>query len=372
MPPSQLIGFLGVLAIAACWALAVVLFRVGTPGSVARMLSILLLVEGITLATAGFPEMMLVESLDAFFGQHPTYAHLGFIAHTMGDAAMLALYPPFLAAALQTKLTRPFAGKRARMGLWIAAVALVLSVLLSSQDVGATILYVALSLLFGYAFVASIHAWYVSAPGGARDRARIFAIAFGIRDICWGICYLSGIWMIWIGTYFTDYESEFGRTMLIIYAFGTLFAIPVIAYGILRSHLFDIDLRIRWTIKQSTLATTVVTFVFLISEGADRLLSAELGNVAGLGAAAVVVFFLAPLQRFAENVASVAMPNTENTPEYAAHRKMQVYEEAIVEAQREGGISDKERSLLNMLRDSLGIASSDAEMLERELQTSQT
>lgn len=31
-------------------------------------------------------------------------------------------------------------------------------------------------------------------------------------------------------------------------------AVPLIAYGILRAHLFDTDLRIRWMIKQSTLA----------------------------------------------------------------------------------------------------------------------
>ena len=93
-----------------------------------------------------------------------------------------------------------------------------------------------------------------------------------------------------------------------------------------------------------------------------------LGTVALYWVFAVVVFFLAPLQRFAETVASVAMPNTENTPEYAAHRKMQVYEAAVAEAQLEGGISDKERSLLNRLRDSLDISSTDAETTERELQ----
>jgi hypothetical protein len=63
----------------------------------------------------------------------------------------------------------------------------------------------------------------------------------------------------------------------------------------------------------------------------------------------------------------VAMPNTHNTPEYAAHRKMQVYEAAIEEA-LVGGISQKERALLNRLRDSLGISSMDAETLEREMQ----
>jgi len=110
-----------------------------------------------------------------------------------------------------------------------------------------------------------------------------------------------------------------------------------------------------------------VTFVFLLSEGADRFLSAELGNVAGLLAAPLVVFFLAPLQRFAESVASMAMPNTKNTPEYATFRKMQVYEEAVSEAHLEGGISEKERALLTRLRDSLGISAFDADAIEGEL-----
>jgi hypothetical protein len=114
------------------------------------------------------------------------------------------------------------------------------------------------------------------------------------------------------------------------------------------------------------LAAAFFTVFYLVTEGADRLLASELGNWIGLLASASLVFFLAPLQRFAERVASFAMPNTENTPEYAAFRKLQVYEAALEEA-LPGGISEKERALLNRLRDSLGIAPPDAEALEREL-----
>jgi hypothetical protein len=283
---------------------------------------------------------------------------------------MLAFYPPFLAAALQTKLTRPFANKRVQIAIAGAAGLLFFMVFLTPLTFGATLLYLMLSLLFGFALIASIHAWYV-ATGITRDRARAFTLAFGIRDICWGIVYGFSIWLIRLGEYAVVDEnasSSFYNYVYLIYAFGTLFAVPLIAYGILRAHLFDIDLRIRWTIKQSTLAAVFVALMFLLSEGADRLLSAQLGNFAGLLAAAFVVFFLAPLQRFAERVASVAMPNTQNTPEYAAYRKLQVYESALAEALQEGGISEKERSLLNRLRDTLGISSTDAASLENDLQ----
>ena len=169
-----------------------------------------------------------------------------------------------------------------------------------------------------------------------------------------------------------DQDGEFSvgiqNSVSIIYALGTLLAVPLIAYGILRTQLFDIDLKIRWTIKQSTVAGIFIAVMFVISEGASQFLSDELGKVTGLLAAGVLMFFLAPLQQFAERVATKAMPNTNNTPEYASFRKMQVYEAAFTEAQMEGGISQKERALLAHLRDSLGISQADAEAIEGNLQ----
>ncbi len=335
-----------------------------------------MVIEGFVLATAGFPEFAsgLGDSFwNSFYERHPIYGIISFISHHMGDAAMLAIYPPFFALALQTKLTRPFARKRIRIAVAVTSVALFLGTVASAaiwdSPVGALFLYLAMMLMFGFGLVASIHAWRTAKRGMARERAGIFALAFGLRDLGWGLSYAISAWLMWTQpeltavTVMTDI-SWLGK---FVYALGTLLAVPLIAYGILRTQLFDFDLHIKWTIKQSTIATIFVTLIFLISEGADRFLSAELGNFAGLLAAAVVVFFLAPLQRFAEGVASVAMPNTQNTLEYAAHRKMQVYEAAVAEAVPDGNISDRERALLNSLRESLGISAADADALEGEL-----
>jgi len=60
------------------------------------------------------------------------------------------------------------------------------------------------------------------------------------------------------------------------------------------------------------------------------------------------------------------MPNTHDTPEYAAFRKLQVYEAAVADA-LPGGISEKERALLRRLQDSLGISGGDAAAIERDL-----
>ena len=364
------IGILGLFAISACWGLAVVLYRVGTPGSVSRQLALLLVIEGVTLATAGFPELVLGKDQYDIEVQYPVLSTFYFILHHIGDAAMLALYPPFLAVALRTKLTRLFAGKRMRIAVAASSSILFLlgiaTAVIWGSPIGALILYVSMMLLFGFGLVASIHAWRTAKRGIDRERAGIFAIAFGLRDLGWGLSYAIFAWLIWTQPELNTMPAEAWLGKL-VYALGTLLAVPLIAYGILRSHLFDIDLRVRWTIKQSTLAAIIVTLIFLISEGADRLFAEELGNWAGLFAAAIVVFFLTPLQRFAERVAATAMPHTENTPEYALFRKMQVYEEAVAEAHSEGGISEKEQALLVRLRDSLGISVSAADAIEADI-----
>jgi len=360
-------GTLALVAVAMSWALAGVLFRVSTPGSVARKLSLLLFVEGMTLGSSGAPTFVLT-SLDQFLTAHPLLGNARDMVHAFGDCAMLALYPAFLAAALGTRMTRPFLDKRVRAGLMVAAASLFLFVVLSQYGrISVSLLFVALVATFSYALVASIQAWYTS-TGAARSRALAFVLAFGFRDLCWGYNYAFATWEMWTGRTPLAEGVDLGY---ICYILGTLVAVPMIAYGVLRTQLFDIDLRIRWTIKQSTLAGLFVAIIFFISEGVSTFLSAELGSVAGLLAAAVVMFFLAPLQRFADRVASAAMPNTKNTPEYVAFRKMQVYESALAEARSENGISDRERALLVRLRDSLGMSEADAETIERELHARQ-
>jgi hypothetical protein len=364
------LGLLGVLAVFTCWSLAIVLLRFASNSAVARMLAYLLVVEGVTLASNGYVDMLLTPPVRA----HPGYAswlHFEEMVHTIGDCAMLALYPPFLGMALQTRLTRRLAHRPVRVALAALAAVLFVAVFTTPLVLGAATLYLLVATLFSFALVASIQAWRGAETAATRARARSFTVAFGFRDICWTIAYGGAIWLIFAGNYTiteTSANDALVAALTAIYACGTLFYVPLVTYGILRTHLFDIDLRVRWTIKQSTVAAAVVAIVYLVSEGASQLLSTELGGVAGLFAAALVVFFMAPLQRFADRVASAAMPNTVNTPEYAAFRKLQVYEAAVAESLQGGGITPKERALLNRLRDSLGITLGDAAAVEREFE----
>jgi len=364
-------GVPGTFAFVAAWCCAIVAFRTAPKRELNRRLSLILLLEG--AFSAGNIGLLF------FFDNQGVVNALA----TMGMAARFALpfqYLAFLALALESPLVVPFRTPTAKKVLNAASVAAAIFVLArpglffsdlyspgwapwNFQFVNFGLRAVQLQgVVYLFGLVAALSAYIRTNKGSvARNRAMWFVVAFGLRDI-----YAGTVQLLYPIIRPVPFWGDF------IYNPGQAFFfsgyILLLAYAVLRSQLFDIDLRIRWAIKQSTLAAAVVAIIFLLSEGADRFLSAELGSFVGLVAAAIVVFFLAPLQRLAESVASVAMPNTENTPEYAAHRKMQVYEAAVAEARQEGGISDKERSLLNRLRDSLGISTADADAIERELQ----
>ena len=80
------------------------------------------------------------------------------------------------------------------------------------------------------------------ATGAARTRARSFALAFGVRNLCWGFAYLAAVWGVWRGTHAEVPTDPYDPTY-IIYMLGTPLAVPLIAYGILQTQLFGIDLR---------------------------------------------------------------------------------------------------------------------------------
>ena len=135
------IGTLALVSVAACWALALLLFRVSTSGSVGRKLSFLLLAEGVTLVSTGFIDLFLTEETRAQ-QWYPQFFQFEAIIHTLGDCVMLALYPPFLAVALQTKLVRPFAKKGVRTGISLASAVLFFIVIFGPIEVGLSLIHI--------------------------------------------------------------------------------------------------------------------------------------------------------------------------------------------------------------------------------------
>lgn len=104
-----------------------------------------------------------------YYCRNQAFGILGSIVHHLGDAAMIALCPPFLAAALQTRLTQPFGTKRIRRFVTATAIALffgtIASSAISNSSAGQILLYMSVVVVFAFGLVASIQAWRSAAHG---------------------------------------------------------------------------------------------------------------------------------------------------------------------------------------------------------------
>lgn len=104
------------------------------------------------------------------------------------------------------------------------------------------------------------------------------------------------------------------------------------------------DEKMRVGISRTTVAAIFVTAIFVASEATQQAFGS---SWVGIAAAGAIVFFLAPIQRFADQLANSAVPEQE-TP-------TTTYTEALRMALANGAIEPKEERLLALLADRLGL-----------------
>lgn len=204
----------------------------------------------------------------------------------------------------------------------------------------------------------ALSAFFASAAGTQKRRqAKAYVVAFGVRDVGWALTVAAFVVRIpGSGTYIP-------ATVIALYAL-------VLAYGILKTQLFDIDLKLKWTVRQSTVAAAFIAVFFIVSEGAQVAFQSSLGPIVGLVAAGALVFVLAPLQRLGERVSDAAMPGVGGDSQYLAFRKLEVYKGALEEMLADGTLSEKDRTVLAGLRRRLGIGEDAARAIERDVLSS--
>lgn len=89
--------------------------------------------------------------------------------------------------------------------------------------------------------------------------------------------------------------------------------------------------------------------------------------IAGGIAAGAVIVLASRLNKVGEKVANATMPNVQATPAYMQFKKLEVYKAAVESAVETGGISDKERSMLERLAIKLALAPQDCRAIGAEL-----
>ncbi|HVL88237.1 MAG TPA: hypothetical protein VM681_09595 [Candidatus Thermoplasmatota archaeon] len=212
------------------------------------------------------------------------------------------------------------------------------------------------------ALAVSIQAHRQARTPERRVQTKAFAYAFGIRDV-------SRIALIVSVFVFPPVAGGVGDWRFILaLPLVTLAYVPVLAYGILTTQLLGIDLKVKWSIKQSTLIATFVLVFFAASEAAEQLLSEQYGALIGIAAAGALTLLFKPVERFAERVADRAMPGVAPTPEYFAQRKVGIYRTALEGVLQDGVVTPKEEAMLRRLAEDLGVDSIQAGAVRAEVE----
>ncbi|MEM7101190.1 MAG: hypothetical protein AAF541_23210 [Pseudomonadota bacterium] len=316
-----------------------------------------------------------------------------FLLHGINDFLVVALYLPTLATFVDSPMLRPFKASALRFVPGAVAAVCILALIFGPLDLhfaevlerspgypGSvmtpgpvwSLAFLLLAFCYTYGLIATILAWRRSASDLERRKNGFLTASFGVRDITFVLTFAGGVALTIVdptGDIYgieAAYFAAFSGVTLI--AIGLVFYIFLAAYGVLSVHMFDIDLKLKVTLSRSTVTALYIAFFFLVSETSAALLSDQFGLLIGLAATAVLLFFIAPLQRWAEKLSDSAMPGVTESPEYLSFRKMQIYGEAISSTLREHGeLTAVDRVILNQLSEKLGITRDEANALELEI-----
>ncbi len=140
----------------------------------------------------------------------------------------------------------------------------------------------------------------------------------------------------------------------------------MLAYAVLRFQLFDIDLKVKFALRYGTVTAMIVGSFVVGSEILEALFPVS-GTVLNILVAIAILAVLRPIQGMALRVTDRLMHRVQNTPEYLETRRLEVYLAALEGVSEDGVVTDKERRVLNRLRDDLGVSTEAALALEKEL-----
>ncbi len=142
----------------------------------------------------------------------------------------------------------------------------------------------------------------------------------------------------------------------------------LLAYGMLRFQILGLDMRVKWTIKQSTLGGIFIGSFVAVSQIAGAWLEDELGSsVIGVVATGFLLLAFSPLKRLAERISRAAVPDAQPVDAMATDDRLEIYTEQLEFAWANGVIDAQERVRLAKLRERLHIDAETAMRLETEV-----
>ncbi|HEX9816624.1 MAG TPA: hypothetical protein VGB18_06565, partial [Candidatus Thermoplasmatota archaeon] len=196
--------------------------------------------------------------------------------------------------------------------------------------------------------------WFRNAATSAPGERRLF------HTIAW-----AGFALPLIGSGFVIVTHDWNKVGIL--GFSRFVGVAVLAYAIVRQQLFDIDLKLKWTVNRGSVAAAFVSVFFVVEQIVQNWAGDALGVAAGAVATGLLVFAMHPLQRLARRFADAAMPHVrENDPTYTLESKRETYRQALAIAWSDSVLTAKEMLMLSRLREALQLSDREIVALEKE------
>lgn len=143
-------------------------------------------------------------------------------------------------------------------------------------------------------------------------------------------------------------------------------ATGLLLYGILKYHLFTIDIVAKRTTYYTAVTAGVAGVFVVIEQVAEQALA---GGDASLIAAVVVAVLVAPIVHLANRGVERLFPEVNTSDDYLSERKEEIYRAQLELALLDGFITREEHTFLEHSRRRLGISEEEHDRLEAELRT---
>ncbi len=265
--------WLGIPAAFLAWGFALYVFVVAPPTRGARFLVAMLVIDGLAVVSSYDNGYYVNDFLVQVLGVAPLPLNR---IHQASDWALIAVYLPFLGMMLDSPLVAPLKRPIIRDAVLFGGLAIALSMLFLPEQTRVVFrvpFYVVICIVLAWGFAAAVHSWYIATSEAKRERARAFTLAFGVRDVMWTFTFSLTIAHNYgfFGEGVRGEPGDFGFVIPFFYALAVILYVPLVAYGVMRIQLFDVDLRIKRTLKRSTVAAAFVATFFVVSEFAGTL-----------------------------------------------------------------------------------------------------
>ncbi|MDX1611853.1 MAG: hypothetical protein R3185_05750, partial [Candidatus Thermoplasmatota archaeon] len=343
--------------------LAGVIYRARPDRFQNQVLALLLFAEGITYGSVGLRIAMT----------HPGDAYAAFITAQVGWLVVFFAYLAFL-GTLDTPFSRPLGTTQAHWTYLALFAAGSTFFVLRPETIASRVGPGGLGNWFGmltdtgnvwwvltagppiYGLFVGISLLRRSTPGTpVRSQARAYLAAFATRDAGYLVAYALGFFAVGSLTS----ELTWIISMLVSAGFAIL-----LAYGILRTQLLEIELTVKRSVKQGTVVAMLAGASILTSLGARSFMSAEAAQTTGIVLTGLMLFALVPLQRLGGRVADAAMPGVRDDEAYLDQRRLEVYRASLEDAlESGGGLGKSEEDRLARLRARLGLTDRDHAVL---------